>query len=63
MRVERDVSAKSKIANRNTRHASLKAAPLPPQRHGLAHVIYVAATAVATLGWLWFIGWIALKLT
>jgi hypothetical protein len=63
MRVERDVSVKSKIANRNPRLPSAEAAPLPAIRHGFAHVIYVAATAVATLGWLWLIGWIALKLT
>jgi hypothetical protein len=63
MRVERNVSAKSKVANQNPRPPSAEPAPLPALRHGLAHVVYVAATAVATLGWLWLIGWIALKLT
>jgi len=63
MRVERSVSAKPKAANQNNRRPSAEPAPLPARRHGLAQVIYVAAIALATLGWLWLIGWIALKLT
>jgi hypothetical protein len=64
MIVERNVSAKSKLAADQTKRLrSAEPAPLPAPRHRLAPVIYIAAIAVATLGWLWFIGWIALKLT
>jgi len=61
MRVERKVSPKSELAKQDNRRPSAEPAPAP--RHGLARVIYIAATAVATIGWLWLIGWIALKLT
>ena len=63
MRVERNVSAKSEVANRNVRLPSAEPAALPALRHGLAQQIYIAAIAAATLGWLCLIGWIAFKLT
>ncbi len=59
MRVKRNVSPKSEAVKQDNRRPSAEPAP----RHGLARVIYVAAIAVATIGWLWLIGWIALKLT
>jgi hypothetical protein len=62
MRVERNLSAKSKVAGQNTLLQSAAPARLPALRHGLAHVVYIAAIAVATLGWLWLIVWIALEL-
>jgi hypothetical protein len=61
MRAERNVSAKSEVAKQDNRRPP--AEPAPVQRHGLARAIYIAAIAVATIGWLWLIGWIALKLT
>jgi hypothetical protein len=62
MRVERHLSAKAKVAGQHTRLQSAGPAPLTAPRHGLAQVIYIAAIALATLGWLWLIGWIALTL-
>jgi hypothetical protein len=32
------------------------------RKQTLVHAIYVATIAAAMLGWLWFIGWIALHL-
>jgi hypothetical protein len=63
MRVERNVSAKSEVANRNTRLPSAQPAALSAVRLDLAQLIYIAAIAAATLGWLCLIGWIAFKLT
>jgi hypothetical protein len=62
MRVERNDSAKSKVTDQNTPLQSAEPAPLPALRYSLAHAAYIAAIAVATLGWLWLMAWIALKL-
>jgi hypothetical protein len=62
MKVERNVSARSKVTDQNAPLQSAEPMPLPALRHGLAPVVYIAAIAAATLGWLWLIVWIALKL-
>lgn len=32
------------------------------RKYGLMHAIYLAAIVVGTIGWLWFIAWIAMRL-
>jgi hypothetical protein len=34
----------------------------PDKNSGRAQAIYLVATALATVGWFWFIGWCALQL-
>lgn len=59
---ERSVLAKSEVTDQDTAHQSADPAPVRGLRHNLALVGYVAAIALATLGWLSLIAWIALKL-
>lgn len=53
MKAERNVSAGSKRNDPNVPLHSAEPAPLLPVR--LVHAVYLAAIALATLGWLWFI--------
>jgi hypothetical protein len=62
MKAERDVFAKSEVADQNTPLQSAEPAPLPALRYRLVRVVYFAAIAVATIGWLSLIAWTALKL-
>jgi hypothetical protein len=62
MRVERNVSARSEVTDQNTTHQPAEPARLRALRRNLPLVVYIAAIAVATLGWLSLIAWIALKL-
>jgi len=34
----------------------------PQQKSGRVHTTYLVATALATIGWIWFIAWCALQL-
>jgi hypothetical protein len=34
----------------------------PQQKSVRAHITYLVATALATIGWIWFIAWCALQL-
>ena len=60
MNVERKVSAESKVTYQDIPLQSAKPAPRRSSRLVLAG--YVAAIVLATLGWLWLIAWIALRL-
>ena len=61
MKIERNISAASKIDVPDMPLQLLEgSAPLLPAR--LVHATYLAAIALATLGWLWLIGWILLQL-
>jgi hypothetical protein len=62
MRAERNVSAKSEVTNQNTPLQSAEPAPSPALKSRLVLAVYVAAIAVATIGWLSLIAWTALKL-
>jgi hypothetical protein len=62
MRVERNVFAKPKVTDQNTPLQSAEPAALPALRYRLVRVVYFAAIAVATIGWLSLIAWTALKL-
>ena len=35
---------------------------VPGRKGGIVRAVYVAAIGLATIGWLWFIAWVALKL-
>jgi hypothetical protein len=35
---------------------------VPEPKYGIVRVIYLAAIAVATIGWLWLIAWIVMYL-
>ena len=35
---------------------------IPARKYGLMHAIYLAAIVIGTIGWLWFIAWIAMRL-
>jgi len=59
---ERNVSAESKVPDQNVPLQSPEPTPSPAWRSRLALAGYVAAIALATLGWLWLIAWIAFKL-
>jgi len=62
MKAERSVFAKSKVTDQNKLLQSTDSAPLTT-RNSLVRAICFATIAAATLGWLWLIAWIALKLT
>lgn len=61
MKIERNISAESRVDDPDMPLQLLAgSAPLLPAR--LVHAAYLAAIALATLGWLWLIGWILLQL-
>ena len=60
--VERIAFAKLKLFAQGTPLQSAEPAPLSKGKHDLRCWIYLAASAVATLGWIWFLARIALGL-
>jgi hypothetical protein len=62
MKIERDVFGESSLTDRNPQFQSAAPAPLLNRRYSLVRAIYIAVLAAATLGWLWLIAWIAVKL-
>lgn len=42
--------------------ADARLASAPDRKLGQAQAIYLVASALATMGWFWFIGWCALQL-
>jgi len=52
MKTQRNRSVESKVADQNIPLQSPEPAPLPTLRSRLVYAVYIAAIAVATLGWL-----------
>jgi len=50
------------VTDRNTPFQPAEDTPLPLRRNNFARIAYVVAVAVAMLGWLWLIAWIARRL-
>lgn len=63
MKIERDVLAESRVTGQNMPlQFAESAAPVSRRRYNLSRAIYVAAIAIAMLGWLWLLAWIATQL-
>lgn len=61
-KVERTAFAKSKLIDPGPAFQLAESAPAPARKYSLVCSIYLAAIAVATLGWLWVIAWTGLQL-
>jgi hypothetical protein len=60
VKVERDVFAQSGATGLQIEPP--KNEPLSSRRDSFVRAVYLAAIAVATLGWLWLIAWCAMHL-
>ena len=60
MKAERNISAESRVNDPAPLQLLAGSAPWLPAR--LVHAVYLAAIALATLGWLWLIAWIVIEL-
>jgi hypothetical protein len=61
-KAKRDVLPSSRVIGQNAPLQSEEPAPVSARKYNLMRTVYIAAIALATLGWLWLIGWIALQL-
>jgi hypothetical protein len=62
VKVERDTFASPQLTAESMPLHEVESAPVSGRRNSLMRTVYLAAIAVATLGWLWLIAWIARQL-
>jgi hypothetical protein len=62
VKVERDVFAESEVTDQDGPFQSTEDAAPSARSYSLVRAVYLVAIGIATIGWLWLIAWIAMRL-